>query len=244
VSEAEELPLVARLSPGSPEWAARLNELRDLKPTPRRAAVFRLAAAVREIIDRMVHVDATVEEIEDAALLAEQLRDLLRTHGARSIYESFAEAANAGEPMGFFDHSPILGQANPLAPPVTLSREDDRIVGRVTFGAAYEGPPGCVHGGYIAAAFDEVLGAAQSLGGDPGMTGRLTIHYRSPTPLHEEVRFEGLLESVRGRKILTKGTLHHGDRLCAEAEGLFVTVNMERFAEMLRAKEERAAGSG
>ena len=31
------------------------------------------------------------------------------------------------------------------------------------FGAAYEGPPGSVHGGIIAAAFDEVLGMTQSL---------------------------------------------------------------------------------
>lgn len=238
MSEAEELPLVARLSPGSPEWAARLNELRDLKPTPRRAAVFRLAAAVREIIDRMVHVDATVEEIEDAALLAEQLRDLLRTHSARSIYESFAEAANAGEPMGFFDHSPILGQANPLAPPVTLSREDDRIVGRVTFGAAYEGPPGCVHGGYIAAAFDEVLGATQSLSGSGGMTAYLHVDYRSPTPLHADLRFEGELTRTEGRKIYTVGRLFHGDTLCAEAEAMFVTVDFAAFAALRRPASE------
>jgi hypothetical protein len=45
----------------------------------------------------------------------------------------------------------------------------------VTFGSAYEGPPGCVHGGYVAAAFDEMLGFVQSLGGNPGMTARLTF---------------------------------------------------------------------
>ena len=54
------------------------------------------------------------------------------------------------------------------------------MVGTATFGAAYEGPPGCVHGGFVAAAFDEVLGSTQSLSGEPGMTGRLTVNYRSP----------------------------------------------------------------
>jgi len=29
-------------------------------------------------------------------------------------------------------------------------------------------------------------------------------------------------ESEQGRKRLLRGTLHHGDRLCAEAESLFV----------------------
>ena len=47
-------------------------------------------------------------------------------------------------------------------------------IATVTFGSAYEGPPGCVHGGYVAAAFDEMLGFVQSLGGNPGMTARLT----------------------------------------------------------------------
>ena len=72
----------------------------------------------------------------------------------------------------------MIGRANPLAPPIALELDDDRIVGRVTFGAAYEGPPGCVHGGYVAAAFDEVLGATQSLSGAPGMTG----HAHGPLP--------------------------------------------------------------
>ncbi len=44
---------------------------------------------------------------------------------------------------------------------------DGRIVGSVTFTAAYEGPPGCVHGGYVAAAFDELLGVTQSLAAAP-----------------------------------------------------------------------------
>ena len=108
------------------------------------------------------------------------------------MYEGFAEAANAGEPFGFFDHSPMLGRANPLAPPIRLWLEGDRILGTATFGAAYEGPPGCVHGGYVAAAFDEVLGSTQSLSGSPGMTGRLTVHYRKPTPLADRAPVRGM----------------------------------------------------
>ena len=157
------------------------------------------------------------------------------------MYEGFAEAANAGEPFGFFDHSPMLGRANPLAPPIGLCLEDGRIVGRATFGAAYEGPPGCVHGGYVAAAFDEVLGSTQSLSGAPGMTGRLTVHYRKPTPLHTELRFEGELESVTGRKILTTGKLWAGDVLCAEAEGLFISMDSAKFLELKQRREDAAA---
>jgi acyl-CoA thioesterase FadM len=91
----------------------------------------------------------------------------------------------------------------------------------------------------VAAAFDEVLGSTQSLAGRPGMTGRLTVHYRSPTPLHTELRFESRVTQVSGRKTLTHGTLHAGDRLCAEAEGLFVAIDLGKMAELRRRRDER-----
>lgn len=241
---AEIAELVRSLAPGSPEWAARINDLRDVELSPRRAELIRLAEAVRGVVHRLVQIDAPVEVLAQAADQAETVLALLGEHHQRSMYEGFAESANAGEPGGFFDHSPMLGRANPLAPPIELTYEGDRILGRATFGAAYEGPPGCVHGGYIAAAFDELLGSTQSLAGTPGMTGRLTVHYRSPTPLHVELTFEGRLVNVSGRKILTRGELRAGEVLCADAEGLFISIDFARFAELKERREQmQRAGS-
>lgn len=228
-------------APGSPDWAARLGELGAIAPAGRRAELIRLASAVRHVMHRLVQIDAPDEVIAEAAATVEAVGARLGEHEQRSMYEGFAESANAGSPFGFFDHSPVLGRANAVAPPVELWLEDEVLVGRVTFGAAYEGPPGCVHGGFIAAAFDEVLGSAQSLSGKPGMTGRLTVHYRSPTPLHQELRFTARLESVRGRKILTKGELWADEVLCAEGEGLFISIDFEQFAAMKVEREARQA---
>lgn len=228
-------------TPGSAGWAARIQELRDMEPSPRRTALFRVADAIRGVLHRMVQTTAPIDVIEAVAADVEAAADRLRSYTNKSMYEGFAESANAGEPFGFFDHSPMLGQANPLAPPIRLWLEDDRILGTATFGAAYEGPPGCVHGGYVAAAFDEVLGSTQSLSGSPGMTGRLTVHYRKPTPLETELRFEGRIESVTGRKILTKGELWAGDVLCAEAEGLFISIDFTKFADMKAERDRRQA---
>ena len=133
----------------------------------------------------------------------------------------------------------MLGVANPIAPPIVLRPVDEQTMeGLVTFGAAYEGPPGNVHGGFVAAAFDEVLGAVQSLSGQPGMTGTLTVRYRSPTPLHEPLRFTGRFDGVDGRKVLTSGEVHAGDRLCAESEATFITIDFERMAELRRRRAE------
>jgi acyl-coenzyme A thioesterase PaaI-like protein len=95
-----------------------------------------------------------------------------------------------------------------------------------------------VHGGYVAAAFDEVLGSTQSLAGRPGMTGRLTVNYRSPTPLHTELLFAAQVVEVSGRKTFTHGTLHAGERLCAEGEGLFIAIDFGLFADMQRRRDE------
>jgi acyl-coenzyme A thioesterase PaaI-like protein len=118
--------------------------------------------------------------------------------------------------------------------------EDNTVVGTGEFGSAYEGAPGCVHGGFVAAAFDEVLGMTQSLGGPPGMTGRLHVSYRSPTPLHRPLRFVGRVDRVEGRKLHTSATLHHGETLCAESYGLFISVKREMFERLRQARAHPA----
>lgn len=201
--------------------------------TPRQAEQRRLAQQMRAVIDHLVATTAPAEALRYAADSLERLAVEFEQYPQGSTYEGFAEAANAGgDQRAFFDHSPLIGQANPLAPPVVIRVEDDHIDGRVTFGAAYEGPPGCVHGGYLAAAFDEVLGAAQSLGGRPGMTGTLTIRYRSPTPLHTPLRFHAEVTGVEGRKIFTSGQCFADDVLTAEAEAIFISVSRERVDEL------------
>ena len=140
-----------------------------------------------------------------------------------------------GDPEAWaqFDYSPFIGLANPMSPPMHMDYEGDRVVCHVTFGSAFEGPPACVHGGYVAAAFDEVLGAAQSLSGEQGMTARLVTNYRSPTPLHQPLRIEAWVDRREGRKIFVQGTMHAGERLTAEAEGLFIAFDPDKSARNL-----------
>jgi acyl-coenzyme A thioesterase PaaI-like protein len=215
-----------------------MGELLREPPTARRSAMFRLADAMRSVLHRLTNSSAPDDALEAAADDLEQLAGRFSQYDSASIYAGFAESANAGgSPHAFFDHSPMIGRANPLAPPIDLWVEDGEMHGRTVFGPAYEGPPGCVHGGYVAAAFDEVLGSTQSLSGQPGMTGRLTVHYRSPTPLQTELRFVGRLDRVEGRKTFTVGELRAGDVLCAEAEGLFISIDFSRFAELKQRRE-------
>jgi acyl-CoA thioesterase FadM len=88
-----------------------------------------------------------------------------------------------------------------------------------------------VHGGILAGLFDELLGIANIAAGVGAMTGTLTIRYRSPTPLYADLRLAGRTDRIDGRKVYTSGTLHVGDRLCVEADGIFVSVDRERFVD-------------
>lgn len=223
-----------------PVWQETLRSYANDAPSPRRAELHRIGTALRAIVHRLHGSGAPDADLAAIAGELEQVAAHLNSFPGGSLYEGFSESTLAGsDPAAFFDHSPMLGRANPLAPPIDLAQGDAVMYGSATFGAAYEGPPGCVHGGYVAAAFDEVLGATQSLGGRPGMTGRLTVHYRSPTPLNTPLHFEGRVERVEGRKTFTVGTVHAGDRLCAEAEGLFIAIDFAKMVELRRMRGQR-----
>lgn len=134
------------------------------------------------------------------------------------------------DPNEFFPYSPVVGALNPLAPPVKMWRADgeagQEIHGTVTLGSAYNGPPDCVHGGVVAEIIDELLGCVCVAKGVGGFTGTLTVVYRNPTPLSAPLTLRGWHDRSEGRKVFAKGTIHHGDTLCAEAEGVFIRSEM------------------
>lgn len=196
------------------------------------------ANEIRAVMIELLSTSASIDDVRAAHHHVTNAVALLRQREHEENFLGPGEAAlvTVGS---FLDRSPLIGAINPLAVPMHISTSSDDTgetiaVGRVSFGLAYEGPPGCVHGGFIAAAFDEVLGVAQSLSGNPGMTVNLSIDYRSPTPLGQPLVFHGRIKHIDGRKISTTGTLHHGDTLCAEASGLFISMRPEVFGRLLK----------
>jgi len=204
-----------------------------------------IAEELRVVFDELLATSAPVEELEQTRAIVNQAVSLLKSRPHSHDYEGPAEGSLA--PMNsFLDRSPIIGAINPLSVPMRMDVEGDgginsTVVGYALFPAAYEGPPGCVHGGFIAAYFDEVLGMTQSLSGNPGMTVNLTVDYRAPTPLKQPVIFRGRVVSIDGRKISVAGTLHHGETLCAEAKGLFISMRPEVFSRLIEIRQAHKA---
>jgi acyl-coenzyme A thioesterase PaaI-like protein len=202
----------------------------------------RFAQAVRELCAETVACDAPDEFFREVADSVEELVEKLRVEPRRvrkvasRLEEEIRVEGKRYHYGELLDFSPLAGLANPLAPPMSIGKEDDaRIVATLVFSSAFEGGPGLAHGGYVAAAFDELLGLTQSLTGEAGVTGKLKVRYRSPCPLNAELRMEGRVHQREGRKIVARGTMHAGDRLVADGEATFVVLEEEAY----RAKVSR-----
>ena len=197
----------------------------DLEPADaqRREAKRRLVDETRRLVEEvaLVHAAEADQHLLDeltaqvAALTKEiSAAPTLRDHGG--LFSAPGFQSNLGE------RSPISGESNPLAAPLRLWLDGDVPRARATSGAAYEGPPGLVHGGVVVAAFDELLAVAQAATGTAGFTGTLTIRLRRPTPLFRPIDYEGGVDREEGRKIHAWGRSTCDGEVTAEAEGIFI----------------------
>jgi acyl-coenzyme A thioesterase PaaI-like protein len=120
-------------------------------------------------------------------------------------------------------YSPVSGKRNPIAPPVRMWKEGKEVHGEATFSPTYAGPPDSVHGGIIAAVFDELLSMANVITGKAGFTGTLTIKYHRKTPLNTPVELWGVNMRQDGRKQLSRAEMRVNGEVTASAEGLFIS---------------------
>jgi acyl-coenzyme A thioesterase PaaI-like protein len=195
----------------------------DPVETEHRALKHALVGECRRLIDHIALLDAERTGAAELDRLVEQARDLAdRLESMPSLRRFGGLAVSGPEDAALLERSGISGRSNPLAPPLHLEMTDGVTRGHAVYGTAYEGPPGCLHGGFVAAAFDDMMGFAQMASGFAGFTGTLTVKMRRPTPLYRRIDFESGLDRVDGRKIFCWGKSWDGDTLLCEATILFI----------------------
>ncbi len=129
-----------------------------------------------------------------------------------------------GDVLDHFPDCIVSGLANPLGIAIRAHREGDDAVARVTLDSAFEGAPGRAHGGVVAAIFDDTFGFVLDILNLPAYTGRLSVSYRAPTPMHEEIEFRARLRERDGRKLFFEGEASVAGERIADAEGLFIVI--------------------
>lgn len=198
------------------------------------AASRRAADAARRVVAGLTGSPADASTLDEVTAALEHVAAVLEPQQLRSRYENTGGLhGGVSADSRIWESHPFLGPSHPFAPPLRAERHGDLAVVTATFTHVYEGPPGAVHGGIVAAAFDMVLGSAASMAKRPGLTGTLTVRYRKSVPLYQPIRFEGWIDEVGERKTMVAGraVLHNesGHVLLAEAEGVFVVIPERRL---------------
>ena len=150
---------------------------------------------------------------------------------AEPDWEAFEPLALEGGQRSFVSGKPRSGL---LRVRYFKRHGDEAVVGLAWFGPAAAGPPSHAHGGSIAAVLDEAMGVAAWSSGYASVAAHLEVDFSRMIPLGTDALLEAWVEAANGRKVTTRGRLldEDGEPL-AEAVGLFVVLDRERFGDVL-----------
>jgi acyl-coenzyme A thioesterase PaaI-like protein len=189
-----------------------------------------LVEMVRTLMPASMLTEADDDAMTEALALVTQATTILTRSSRTSRYErrpGLTAGIGANDPV--WETHAAFGRSNPLAPPVVVEEEPGRVMGTVTFGDAYEGGPGTVYGGFVAAAFDGMLGRTVLSAGYLGVTRSLAVRYLRPTPLRVPLRIIAQIGAVSGRNVEVSAQMRDGDRVTCEADAVFTTVDPTRY---------------
>jgi uncharacterized protein (TIGR00369 family) len=109
--------------------------------------------------------------------------------------------------------------------------DEHKARGRFILGPRYGGGAGFAHGGIIAVLLDEAMGKISKLTEERAVTAELSVEYKRPVPLNEEILVEGWQESEKGRNRFRVGEIRDAKgNLLARGTGRFVVINVEPAA--------------
>jgi acyl-coenzyme A thioesterase PaaI-like protein len=148
--------------------------------------------------------------------------------GFGDFFTGLTELRVGSGPAETFHHCFGCGPAHPTGLHVRWFETAEGVAAPIVVPRVYEGPPGAVHGGIVAAYLDEVLGgAAARAAGKPAVTGELTVRYVKPVPSETPLLGRGRLVANHGRYVDVEGSLEDfgARRVVATARGRFFPVD-------------------
>jgi uncharacterized protein (TIGR00369 family) len=114
--------------------------------------------------------------------------------------------------------------------PFELDVDDRRTRGRFILGANYAGGAGFAHGGIIAVVLDEAMGKLSKLTEERAVTAEMSIEYKRPVPVDQEIAVEGWQEEEKGRNKFRAAEIRDTQgNLLARGKGRFVVIDAKHF---------------
>lgn len=110
---------------------------------------------------------------------------------------------------------------------------ETQLFAKAWFGRKTMGPPGHVHGGAMAAALDEAMGAVCWMNDHKTVAASISVKFIAMLPIETETILQSRIERVDGRKISTRASLTNpAGQVVSEAEGLFIVLKEEALRAM------------
>jgi acyl-coenzyme A thioesterase PaaI-like protein len=213
----------------------------DYSSAADRGAAAELGTALRRLMDAAVLTNTDDDALFAAATEVDALAARLEGVNGELLKDAMPWPEPDRMRRGDRAHNPVIGAANPLAPPMPVRvLEDGSVVSEITMRPIHEGPPGAVHGGWVASLLDQLLGIANTVANIGGMTAELTVRYRKATPYGVPLTISARTDSVDGRRIYASGEIVANGVVTAEATGLFMRPSEARIAQLQQAVEDRA----
>jgi acyl-coenzyme A thioesterase PaaI-like protein len=183
-----------------------------------------LTQSVRELIDVTIRTEVDADLVAAAQAEIDSATARLRAKQLEGPFGVRMDPGGDGMAWG----NVVVGLRNPVAPPLVVNHEPSgKVWTEFHLGAAYEGPPGHVHGGVCAMILDHVLGNAASDPPKPALTGTITLRYLRATPLGP-LRAEAWVDRTEGVKTFAVGHLADAEGVTVEAEGVFIVPKWAR----------------
>lgn len=130
---------------------------------------------------------------------------------------------------------------------LTFEQDDagQRIRGKFRVGAEYQGATGYLHGGIIATLLDEVMAKVSRFKEDHAVTGELSVEYRKPVPVGEDLIVEGWEVGRDERVRIREGEIRNAAGVVlARGRGKFIEVDRERFRPSVIATADKGSDGG
>jgi len=175
-----------------------------------------LAIVLRDLMGAAVGLEGDSDALSAAIAELRALQARLAAEGPSDLRPRVGDDAPADRRV-YLDHSRDIGEYNAAFPRYAISVADDRAEGTITFPLVYEGPPGVVHGGFVAVFFDCILQHLSCDMGRAGKTRNLNVRYRRPTPILTELQFSAT-RTVTDEAIEFAAELRDGEVLLCSAE--------------------------
>ena len=186
-----------------------------------------LAHELRELTNVVLALETAPDELRALTAHVRAARERLAHELPRDLSPRLGPDPDPGQRV-YVDHSRDVGEFNPCFPLYSLTCADDRAEGEVEFPLCYEGPPGIVHGGFLAVFFDLVLQQLNCDLGVAGKTATIGMRYRRPAPLLRRLRVTAH-RKIDGGRIHSEGELYDGDELLCTAEMSAVAGRVENL---------------